>query len=161
MTLLKSVFAVVAPLVVIACGSEVLAPTPTALTGTWLTAAEPLQPNGSFTRKLVFLPSGHYVSTVESRGVYGGVPRDSVVSYSSEYGTYTLTGDILRLVQDSAKGWDLLGGSWNRVGPPGIYIEGPPTDPVVEVSQSRLVLRYEVNPGAGYVPVKAIYYRAR
>lgn len=161
MTLLKSIFTVVAPLVVIACGSEVLAPAPAALTGTWLTVAELLQPTGSFTRKLVFSPSGRYTSTIESRGVYAGVPSDSVISYSSEYGAYTLTGNTLRLVQDSAKGWDLLGGSWRHVGPPGIYIEGPPSDPVVEVSQSRLVLRYQVNPGNGYVPVKAVYYRAQ
>lgn len=162
MPLNKSTLAFVVSIAVTACGSEALvAPSPAALTGTWLTTVQPTQPRGSFVRKLEFFATGRYVSRGESRGTYAGVPSDSVISYTSNYGAYTLAGDTLRLVQDSAKGWDLLTGSWTRLGPPGIYIEGPPTDPIVEVSRSQLILNYQVNPGAGYIEVRDSYYRAR
>ena len=142
-----------------ACGRDVLAPAPAALTGMWLTAAKSIQPRGSFTKRLLFVGVDHYVSTWESRGSYAGVPDDSVVAYENDYGTYSLTGNTLRFTQDSAKGWDLVSGSWTRRGKP-MYIEGAPTDPVIELGLSRLILRFAVDPGDGkYQPVEDVYYR--
>jgi len=129
------------------------------LAGMWSTTAKNIQPRGSFTKKLIFMGADQYVSIWESRGSYAAIPDDSVVSYENDYGTYSLTGNTLRLNQDSAKGWDLLSGSWMRRGKP-MYIEGAPTDPVIDLRQSRLTLRFAVDPGDGnYQPVEVVYYR--
>ena len=144
---------------VTACGGDVVAPTSAALAGTWSTTAKSIQPRGSFTKKLIFMGADQYGSIWELRGSYATVPDDSVVSYEKDYGTYSLTGNTLRLNQDSAKGWDLLSGSWIRRGKP-MYIEGAPTDPVIELGPSHLVLQFAVDPGDGnYQPVKEVYYR--
>ena len=63
--------------------------------------------------------------------------------------------------EDSLRSWDNLSGTYFHAGPKGLYIEGPPTDPKVELTRTRLTLRYSVNPGAGYVAVTDVYYRDR
>ena len=143
----------------IACRADLLAPSPDALTGRWSRAPEPLSPSGQLLRTLEFTADGQYVRTTASRGIYAQLPADSVGSITREYGTYVLAADTLRLAQDSVRSWDWLGGTYFHAGPVGVYIEGPPTDPVVEITSTRLTLRYMVDPGAGYVPVIEEYLR--
>ena len=139
--------------------AEGLAPTPDALTGRWSTAPAALSPSGQYVRSYDFTADRKYVHTVTTRGVYPQLPADSVGSTYREYGSYVLHADTLLAVQDSTKSWDRLSGEYLHVGPPGIYIEGPPTDPVIELTPSRLTLRYMVNPGDRYVPVVEVYLR--
>lgn len=143
----------------IACHDVVLAPSSHALAGRWSSAPERLSPRGEFIRTLEFSTDGQYVRAVESRGVYSQLPAESIGSFTREYGSYVLAADTLRLAQDSVRSWDYLGGEYFRVGPEGMYIEGPPTPPVVELTRTRLTLRFMVNPGAGYVPVVQEYRR--
>lgn len=147
--------------VAIACGEGVLAPSPDALTGRWSAAPLALSPRGQLLRTLEFTADGRYARTTASRGVYPQLPADSIGSITREYGTYVLRGDTLRFAQDSARTRDWLGGEYFQVGPPRGYIEGPPTDPVVEITSTRLTLRYMVNPGDRYVAVVAEYLRER
>ena len=119
----------------------------------------PVSPMGQFFKTFEFSEDGHYVLTYEFRGVYPQLPADATASIGHEYGTYILTGDTLRVTQDSSRTWDYLGGTSFHVGPAGIAIEGPPTDPIVELTPTRLTLRYSVNPGGGYEQVTETYDR--
>lgn len=143
----------------IACRADFVAPSSQALAGRWTRAPEPLAPSGEYLRTLEFTLDGHYVLTGTSRGVYPQLPANSVGSVTREYGVYVFQRDTLRFTQDSVRSWDYLSGTYFYAGPKGIYIEGPPTDPGVELTQTRLTLRYSVNPGAGYVPVTDVYFR--
>ena len=145
----------------IACRADLLAPSSQTLAGRWQRAPQPHGPMGQHLRTLEFTVDGKYVLTDALRGVYAQLPADSVGSISREYGTYVLDSDILRFTQDSLRSWDYLGGAYFHVGPKGLYFEGPPTDPTVEITRTRLTLRYMVNPGAGYVPVIEEYLRDR
>ncbi len=145
----------------IACQPDVLAPSSQTLAGRWVRATEPLSPMGQYSRTLEFTVDGHYVRTGSFRGIYAQLPADSVGSISREYGSYVLTNDILRFSQDSVRSWDYLSGTYFRAGPMGLPIEGPPTDPKVELTDTQLTLRYSVNPGAGYVAVTDVYHRDR
>ena len=150
--------------VIIASGigcADGLAPTPDALTGRWSTAPQPLSPSGQYVMSYVFTADRKYVRSVTMRGVYPQLPADSVGSIYREYGSYVLHADTLLAAQDSTKSWDWLSGEYFHVGPPGMSIEGPPTDPVIELTPSRLTLRYMVNPGDRYVPVVEVYLRER
>lgn len=143
----------------IACRADLLSPSSHAIAGRWLRSPEPLSPAGIYVRTLEFTVDGHYVVTGASRGVYAALPVDSVGSITQEYGRYVLESNILRFTQDSIRSWDHLGGSYFHAGPQGLSIEGPPTDPSVELTSTRLTLRYSVNPGAGYVEVTDTYDR--
>lgn len=143
----------------VACRADLLSPSPQALAGHWLRAPEPLRPGGEYVRTLEFTVDGHYVVTGASRGVYAALPVDSVGSITHEYGSYVLENNILRFTQDSLRSWDHLIGSYFHAGPQGLSIEGPPTDPSVELTSTRLTLRYSVNPGGGYVAVTDTYDR--
>ena len=110
---------------------------------------------------LEFTVDGHYVLTGAFRGIYAQLPADSVGSITREYGTYLLDRDTLRFTQDSLRSWDYLSGTYFYAGPKGVYIEGAPTDPEIELTRTRLTLRYSVNPGAGYIPVTDVYDRDR
>jgi hypothetical protein len=160
---MRSIVSGLALLVVagIACHADLLAPSSQTLTGHWSRASEPLSPNGQYFRTLDFSVDGHYVLTGASRGVYAQLPADSVGNVSREYGTYVLNSDIIRFTQDSVRSWDYLTGTYFHAGPKGQYIEGPPTDPSVELTDTQLTLRYMVDPGAGYVAVTDVYYRDR
>jgi hypothetical protein len=72
-----------------------------------------------------------------------------------------LSGDTLRFAQDSSRTWDYLTGTYFHAGPPGMYFEGPPTDPIVELTPAHLTLRYSVNPGNGYMQVTEVFDRDR
>ena len=143
----------------IACHDVLIAPSSQALAGRWSTAPELLSPRGEFIRTLEFSTDGKYVRAVTSRGSYSQLPADAIGSFTREYGGYVLAGDTLHLAQDSVRSWDYLGGESFRVGPTVGYIEGPPTPPVVELTSTRLTLRFMVDPGAGYVPVVQEYRR--
>ena len=143
----------------IACRSELLSPSSQGIAGRWIRAPEPLRPAGNYVRTLEFTVDGHYVITGASRGVYAALPVDSVGSITHEYGSYVLESSTLRFMQDSIRSWDYLGGSYFHAGSQGMSIEGPPTDPSVELTSTRLTLRYSVNPGAGYVAVTDSYDR--
>ena len=158
MTSIRVLFVSVIAAAGVSC-ADGLAPTPDALTGRWSTAPEALSPSGHYVRSYDFTADGKYVHTVTTRGAYPQLPPDAVASISREYGSYVLHADTLLAVQDSARSWDWLSGEYLRVGPPGISIEGPPTDPVIELTPSRLTLRYMVNPGDRYVPVVEVYLR--
>jgi hypothetical protein len=145
----------------IACHADLLAPSSQRLAGRWSRAPEPLSPSGQYLRTLQFTLDGHYVRTDAFRGVYAQLPAGSVGSNSREYGTYVLNSDIIRFTQDSVRSWDYLSGMYFHAGPQGQYIEGPPTDPKVELTDTQLTLRYMVNPGNGYVAVADVYYRDR
>ena len=145
----------------IACHADLLAPSSQTLAGHWSRAPEPLSPKGQYLRTLEFTVDGHYVLTGAFRGVYAQLPADSVGSISREYGTYVLNSDIIRFTQDSVRSWDYLTGTYFHAGPKGQSIEGPPTDPNVELTATQLTLRYMVDPGAGYVAVTDVYYRDR
>ena len=142
-----------------ACRADLLSPSPQAITGRWIRAPESLSPAGNYVRTLEFTVDGHYVVTSASRGVYSALPVDSVGSITHEYGRYVLESNTLRFTQDSLRTWDNLSGSYFHAGPQGMSIEGPPTDPSVELTGTRLTLRYSVNPGAGYVAVTDTYDR--
>lgn len=116
---------------------------------------------GQYLRVLEFTPDGRYTVMHEFRGTYAQLPADSVGSISHEYGTYLLTGNTLHFYEDSVRTWDYMTGSSLHTGPRGVYIEGPPTDPTIELTRTRLTLRYSVNPGAGYVQVTDMYDRDR
>jgi hypothetical protein len=120
-----------------------------------------VSPIGQFLKTLEFTPDGHYTVTTEFRGIYAQLPAGSVASIGHEYGTYVLTSDILRFNEDSVRTWDYLSGTFFHAGPRGIYVEGPPTDPTVELTTTHLTLRYSVNPGNGYVQVADTYDRDR
>ena len=143
----------------IACQPDVLAPSSQTLAGHWSRAAEPLSPMGQYSRTLEFTVDGHYVLTGAYRGIYAQLPADSVGSISREYGSYVLANSILHFSQDSVRSWDYLSGTYFHAGPTGVYIEGPPTDPKVEVTDTQLTLWYSVNPGGGYVAVTDVYHR--
>lgn len=143
----------------IACRADLLSPSSQAIAGRWLRAPAPQSPAGTYVRTLEFTVDGHYVVTGAFRGVYAALPVDSVGSIMHEYGSYVLDGNTLRFTQDSLRSWDYLSGSYFHAGPQGPSIEGPPTDPSVELTSIRLVLRYSVNPGAGYVTVTDTYDR--
>ena len=145
----------------IACRTDLLVPSSQTLVGRWRRAPEPQTPTGQYLRTLEFTVDGHYVLTNASRGVYAQLPVDSVGSITREYGTYVLNSHTLRFMQDSLRSWDYLSGTYFYAGPKGLYIEGPPTDPGVELTHTRLTLRYSVNPGGGYVPVTDVYHRDR
>lgn len=136
-----------------------LAPTPDALTGRWSTTPAALSPGGQYVRSYDFTADRKYVRTVTTRGVYPQLQPDAVASIYQEYGSYVLHADTLLAVRDSVRSWDWLSGEYRHVGPPGISIEGPPTAPVIELTPSRLTLRYMVNPGDRYVPVVEVYVR--
>jgi hypothetical protein len=158
---IRALLAVLAVGAGIACRTDLLAPSSEALAGHWSRTPEPLSPSGQFFRTLEFTTDGRYVATTASRGVYAQLPADAIGSITRAYGTYVLDGDTLRSASDSVRSWDYLTGTHLQVGSPGVYIEGPPTDPVVELTRTRLTLRYMVNPGAGYVPVVEEYLRDR
>jgi hypothetical protein len=143
----------------LACGADPIAPSPAALAGRWRLAV-PQSPSGQYARTLDFTADGQYVLTGSSRGIYAQLPADSVGSISWEYGTYVVNADTLRFAQDSVRSWDYLGGTYFHAGPRGQYFEGPPTDPIIELTSARLTLHYMVNPGAGYLPVTDVYLRA-
>ena len=146
----------------IACHADLLAPSPQTLVGRWRRAPEPQSPMGQYFRTIEFTIDGHYVLTGAFRGVYSQLPVDSVGSITRQYGTYVLDGDILRFAEDSVRSWDYLSGTYVHAGPPqGIPIEGASTDPKVELTHTRLTLRYSVNPGGGYVAVTDDYDRDR
>ena len=144
----------------ISCREDLVSPSSSAIAGRWLRAPEALRPAGEYVRTLVFTGDGHYVVTGSSRGVYAALPVDSIGSITREYGSYVLDSNTLRFTQDSLRSWDYLGGSYFHSGPQGLFFEGPPTDPTVELTSTRLTLRYSVNPGAGYVAVTDTYDRA-
>ena len=143
----------------IACRADLLSPSSQSIAGRWLRAPEAQSPAGTYTRMLEFTDDGHYVVTGAFRGVYSALPVDSVGSIMHEYGRYMLDGNTLRFTQDSLRSWDYLSGGYFHAGPQGIAVEGPPTDPSVELTSTRLTLRYSVNPGAGYVAVTDTYDR--
>jgi len=143
----------------IACRADLLSPSSQAIAGRWLRSPEPLSPAGNYVRTLEFTVDGHYVVTGASRGIHAALPLDSVGSITHEYGRYVLKNTILRFTQDSLRSWDFLSGSFFHAGPQGMSIEGPPTDPSVELTSTRLTLRYSVNPGGGYVAVTDTYDR--
>ena len=143
----------------IACRADLLSPSSQAIAGRWLRSPEPLSPAGNYVRTLAFTVDGHYVVTGASRGVYAALPVDSVGSITREYGSYVLESNILRFTKDSIRSWDHLSGSYFHTGPQGLSVEGPPTDPSVELTSTRLTLRYSVNPGGGYVAVTDSYDR--
>jgi hypothetical protein len=144
-----------------ACHSDLLAPSSQSLAGHWSRAPQPLSPSGQYLKTLEFRVGGHYVLTGVSRGIYAQLPADSVGNIWHEYGTYVLNSDIIRFTQDSVRSWDYLIGTYFHAGPTGQYIEGRPTDPKVELTDTQLTLRYMVNPGNGYVAVADVYYRDR
>lgn len=143
----------------LACADNLIAPSPDGLTGRWTRAPEALSPSGQMIRTLDFNVDRRYVRTAVIRGVYPQQPADAIAALTREYGTYALSSDTLRFLQDSIRTWDYLGGEFLYVGRAGGYIEGPPTDPTVELTATHLTLRYMVNPGAGYVPVVEEYSR--
>jgi len=145
----------------IACRADLLAPSSQTLAGQWRRAPQSQAPSGQFLRMLEFTVDGHYVLTGAFRGIYAQLPADSVGSITREYGTYLLDRDTLRFTQDSLRSWDYLSGTYFYAGPKGVYIEGAPTDPEIELTRTRLTLRYSVNPGAGYIPVTDVYDRDR
>ena len=145
----------------IACRADLLAPSSATIAGRWSRAPQSQTPSGQYHRMLEFTDDGHYVLTGSFRGIYAELPADSVGSISREYGTYVLDRNTLRFTQDSVRSWDYLSGTYFYAGPKGVYIEGPPTDPEIELTHTRLTLRYSVNPGAGYVPVTEVYDRDR
>lgn len=146
---------------VVACSGQPLEPSAPALVGGWSHATVQLSPMGESRTTLDFTADGHYIGTTEMRGIYAQLSANSVASVFRTYGTYVLTGNVLHLSQDSTRTWDFLSGSFFHAGPAGISIEGPPTDPTVEVTQTQLTLRYFVNPGDGYRPVVDQYNRYR
>ena len=143
---------------VVACRTSLLEPSPQSIVGRWRRTLVPSSPTGQFVRSLALAPDGHYTLTGESRGVYATLPADSVSSSSREYGTYVLTGAILHFSEDSTRTWDVVSGTSFHAGSR-TYFEGPPTDPAVEITASRLLLRYSVDIGNGYVPVTEAYDR--
>jgi len=145
----------------IACRANLLAPSSQTIAGRWSRAPQPQAPSGQYYRMLEFTDDGHYVLTGAFRGIYPQLPADSVGSISREYGTYVLDRNTLRFTQDSLRSWDHLSGTYFYAGPKGGYIEGPPTDPEIELTPTRLTLRYSVNPWAGYIPVTDVYDRDR
>ena len=134
--------------------SDLLTPSAAALAGTWRSTSEP----AGNTRLMTFTGEGQYVVTLQSRGGDAAAP-DSVTAYSSTFGAFQVVGATLHLVEDSTVGWNWQTGSWRQVGP-GFYIEGPPTDPTVQLTATRLVLTNAVNPGGGYVPMRREFRRA-
>lgn len=143
----------------IACADDLLATSPDGLTGRWTSVPEALSPGGQYVRTIDFTADGRYLRVSTFRGIYPQQPPDAIAALTREYGTYALSRDTLRFLQDSIRTWDYLGGEYLYVGRSGGYIEGPPTDPTVELTATRLTLRYMVNPGAGYVPVVEEYSR--
>ena len=146
---------------VIACSAEPLEPSSQALAGRWRRGPEPQSPTGQLLKTVDFTEDGHYTVTTEFRGVYPQLSAEAVGSTTSTYGSYVLTGDVLRFAQDSVRTWDYLTGTSFYAGSGGIYFEGPPTDPIVELTPPRLTLRYSVNPGGGYVPATETFDRDR
>jgi hypothetical protein len=141
-----------------ACGAELIAPSPLALAGRWNRI-----PSGRYSRTLELTADGRYVQTSTFRGDYPQLPRDSAGTIVWEYGRYVVHDDTLRFAQDSLRSWDWMSGYYFQIGigREGMSIEGPPTDPTIELTSTRLTLRYMVNPGAGYVPVVDEYLRSR
>ena len=161
MSPIRHLLAVVIVVAGSACADDVLAPTPDALTGRWSAVPEALSPSGQLFRTLDFTADRRYVRTYIMRGVYPQLPADSAAVISHEYGSYTLHGDTLFTARDSARTRDWLGGEYLEVGPPGMAIEGPPTPPVLEITPTRLTLRFMFNPGDGYHPAVEVYLRER
>ena len=120
-----------------------------------------MSPSGQYVRTIDFGADGRYLRTGVFRGIYPQQSADAIAALTREYGTYALSSDTLRFLQDSIRTWDYLGGEFLYVGRASGSIEGPPTDPTVELTATRLTLRYMVNPGAGYVPVVEEYSRER
>jgi hypothetical protein len=145
----------------VACSADLIEPSAEAIVGRWRRAPMPLSPRGEFLKTLELTADGHYTATTESRGVYAQLAPDAVGSITQDYGAFQLTGNVLRFTQDSVRTWDFLGGTNFHAGPPGIFFEGPPTDPIVELTPNRLTLRYSVNPGGGYVQVTETFDRER
>jgi hypothetical protein len=144
------------------CRADLLQPSAQTIAGRWRGAPVSLSPPGQYFRILEFTEDGHCVTTSELRGVYAQLPADSAGRITHAYGTYILVGDTLHVHQDSLWTWDYLGGTFVQIGPSsGIDIEGPNTDPIVELTATRLTLRYFVNPGDGYEQVTDRYYRDR
>jgi hypothetical protein len=144
----------------LACDGSFLSPSPNSLAGRWSTPPEQLNPTGSYVRTIEFSTEGKYVSGVVLRGTYAQLPADSAGSWSRTYGTYVLRRDTLLFAPDSARSWDWMTGEHFQTNfPTLIYIEGPPTPPVVTVTRTRLTMRYLVNPGNGYQPVVLEYSR--
>jgi hypothetical protein len=144
-----------------ACGTDLLYWSSNPIVGRWRAAPMAQQPRGEYLRTLDLAADGRYVSTGAFQGVYPQLAADAIGSVSRVYGHYVYEDDRLRFTQDSMRTWDYLTGEYFHAGPAGISIEGPPTDPTVELTPDRLVLRYMVNPGAGYVAVTDEYFRDR
>jgi hypothetical protein len=142
-----------------ACHTDLFYSASDPLVGRWRAAPMALQPSGEYLRRLDLANNGRYVRTGTFRGVYPQLPADAIASISREYGRYVYENGVLRFSQDSVRSWDYLTGEQFHAGPGGMSIEGPPTDPAVEIMPDRLILRYMVNPGGGYVPVQEEYFR--
>ena len=145
----------------VACAEKLTAPSPDGLTGRWSAEPMPLSPTGQLFRSLEFSADGRFVRTYVMRGVYAQQPADAVGSMVRVFGRYSLARDTIRFAQDSLRGWDYMSGEYSQIGSGGVSIEGPPTDPAVELTATHLTLRYMINPGAGYVPVVEEYTRER
>jgi hypothetical protein len=161
MSLLRAVVAAFVFVAGTACHTDLFYSASDPIVGRWRAAPTPLQPTGQFLRTLDLASDGRYVQTGVFRGVYQQQPADAIGSISRAYGRYVYANDQLRFTQDSVRSWDYLSGEYFYAGPGGVSIEGPPTIPTVELTADRLVLRYMVNPGAGYVPVTDEYFRDR
>lgn len=153
-----TVLAVLLVSAVVGCRTNLLEPSPQSIVGRWRRTLVPSSPTGQFVKTLTLAPDGHYTVTSESRGVYPTLPADSGSGSSREYGMYVLTGAVLHFSEDSTRTWDVVSGTSFHAGSR-TYFEGPPTDPTVEITASRLLLRYSVNIGNGYVPVTEAYDR--
>lgn len=157
-------FGAIAALFVVAataCHTDLFYSASDPIVGHWRAAPMAQQPSGEYLRTLDLAVDGRYLRTGTFRGVYPQLPADAVASVSREYGRYVYQNDELRFSQDSVRSWDYMTGDHLSVGSGGMSIEGPPTVPTVELTADRLILRYMVNPGAGYVPVQEEYFRDR
>jgi hypothetical protein len=144
-----------------ACHTDLFYSASDPIVGHWRAAPMAQQPSGEYLRTLDLSVDGRYVRTGAFRGVYPQLPADAIGSISRSYGRYVYEAAQLRFSQDSVRSWDYLSGEDFYAGPGGMPIEGPPTIPTVELTPDRLILRYMVNPGAGYVPVEEEYFRDR
>jgi hypothetical protein len=161
MPLLRTLVAALAISAGTACHTDLFYSASDPIVGRWRAAPMALQPTGQYLRTLDLASDGRYVQSGTSRGVYPQLPADAIGSTSRAYGRYVYANDQLRFMQDSVRTWDYMTGDSFHAGPGGVSIEGPPTVPTVELTADRLVLRYMVNPGAGYVPVTDEYFRDR
>lgn len=90
-----------------ACSSPTRSyPEVASLVGSWMTASQPLQPQGGMQQTLYLTDDGHFVARVYDFGLYAGRSARDMSAAITTGGRYRVEGDRIVFQPDSLVTWD-------------------------------------------------------